>query len=340
MPHHYVKFRFIPKANLCLSCKYSYGNIRYGLSCRLTQQKANYYGYCPYFTLSPKRDAYAHSKQRLKTQQHNAIIRYWEIVSIILVIFSPIITLFANSDQQILPLITMVLLLLSLLAYSIFNYYLKKITQSIPTIAFIYATFANILKKYKRFTDEEYQIVYQTIVRLYGHNIAVKTMKTVYQKNLIISENKLKLLLSALNIYDKRMIFTALCELFVFNNYQGCLNDPILVKWLKYFKITQDEYFRLKEIYLAKEYNFQSQKQKQNQHKTYYQSTYSVSKYYKILGLTPQASVQEIKKKFRELAKKYHPDHQHDPVAAQQAAEHFKIILNAYEQLKKIRGFN
>ena len=31
-------------------------------------------------------------------------------------------------------------------------------------------------------------------------------------------------------------------------------------------------------------------------------------KYYKILGLESSASDSEVKKKFRELAKKYHPD--------------------------------
>ncbi|MCS7183983.1 MAG: DnaJ domain-containing protein [Patescibacteria group bacterium] len=54
--------------------------------------------------------------------------------------------------------------------------------------------------------------------------------------------------------------------------------------------------------------------------------------YYKILGVPENASEEEIKKKFRELAKKHHPDFGGNP-------EKFKKILEAYRVLsdKKLR---
>lgn len=52
--------------------------------------------------------------------------------------------------------------------------------------------------------------------------------------------------------------------------------------------------------------------------------------YYKILGVSPNASTEEIKKAFRRLARQYHPDmNPNDP----QAEERFKEINEAYEVL-------
>ncbi len=51
--------------------------------------------------------------------------------------------------------------------------------------------------------------------------------------------------------------------------------------------------------------------------------------YYKILGLPPDSPVYEIKKAYRKLARKYHPDINPSP----EAKDHFILITEAYDFL-------
>lgn len=63
---------------------------------------------------------------------------------------------------------------------------------------------------------------------------------------------------------------------------------------------------------------------------------------YKILEITQDASEEEIKKAYRKMAKKHHPDkvtHLGEDVK-KQAEEKFRKVQEAYENLKKSRGFS
>ena len=56
--------------------------------------------------------------------------------------------------------------------------------------------------------------------------------------------------------------------------------------------------------------------------------------YYKILGITQKTSKVEIKKRYRELAKKYHPD---TNSGSKTAEDKFKIVAEAYEILSNAK---
>lgn len=59
---------------------------------------------------------------------------------------------------------------------------------------------------------------------------------------------------------------------------------------------------------------------------------------YSVLGVSPGASDEEIKKAYRELARKYHPDNYHDNPLADLAQEKMKEINEAYDFITKNRS--
>lgn len=59
---------------------------------------------------------------------------------------------------------------------------------------------------------------------------------------------------------------------------------------------------------------------------------------YKVLGVSPNATDSEIKKAYRDLARKYHPDKYRDSDLADLAEEKMKEVNAAYEQIQKERA--
>ena len=58
---------------------------------------------------------------------------------------------------------------------------------------------------------------------------------------------------------------------------------------------------------------------------------------YKVLGVSPNATDDEIKTAYRELAKKYHPDNYAESPLADLASEKMKEINEAYEAVQSQR---
>ena len=58
---------------------------------------------------------------------------------------------------------------------------------------------------------------------------------------------------------------------------------------------------------------------------------------YQVLGVSPNADDEEIKKAYRDLARKYHPDKYRDSDLADLASEKMKEVNAAYEEIQNMR---
>lgn len=61
---------------------------------------------------------------------------------------------------------------------------------------------------------------------------------------------------------------------------------------------------------------------------------------YEVLGISPSASNEEVKKAYKALAKKYHPDNYADSPLADMAEEKMKEINEAYDEILRQRTAN
>ena len=59
---------------------------------------------------------------------------------------------------------------------------------------------------------------------------------------------------------------------------------------------------------------------------------------YQVLGVSPSASDDEVKKAYRTLSRKYHPDANINNPDQAAAEEKFKQVQQAYDEVMKIRA--
>lgn len=172
-----------------------------------------------------------------------------------------------------------------------------------------------------RVKDDELNYVRQYFVQAYGKdraNAAFKVFNDVIKNRAISAENICKLMRQKTR-YESRL--QILHFLFSVANADGAVDKAEVEeigRIARYLAISQADFESVKAMFLK-----------------------SADSAYKILEIEKTASDSEIKKAYRTMAKKYHPDKvQHmDEAYKQGAEEKFRKVQEAYEQLQQERGF-
>ncbi|MDC0080730.1 TerB family tellurite resistance protein [Flavobacteriaceae bacterium] len=178
-----------------------------------------------------------------------------------------------------------------------------------------------VIKADGKVTQNELDFVRRYFVSAYGKNRANEVFKIFNQnvKNKGISVSKISRLFNLALNYESRL--QVIHFLFGIAKADGNISELEIKKLLEFsnlFKLSYADFLSIKAMFIQETDNA-----------------------YKILELDKSATNDQIKKSYRELAKKHHPDKvQHLGDAYVKAAQDkFQQIQKAYQNIKNERGF-
>ena len=178
-----------------------------------------------------------------------------------------------------------------------------------------------VIKADGKVTQNELDFVRRYFVSAYGKNRANEVFKIFNQnvKNKGISVSKISRLFNLALNYESRL--QVIHFLFAIAKADGNISELEIKKVLEFsnlFKLSYADFLSIKAMFIKETDNA-----------------------YKILELNKTATNDQIKKSYRELAKKHHPDKvQHLGDAYVKAAQDkFQQIQKAYQNIKNERGF-
>ena len=167
----------------------------------------------------------------------------------------------------------------------------------------------------------ELDVVKRFLIRNFSEQEALEALqilKTLLQQN--INETEVAMQISNyMNYSTKLELIHLLLDIAYADNGISDVELTIIKRIANVFAITQADFISLKSMYLKQQDN---------------------DWMYKVLQIEPSASNDEVKKAYRRMAMKYHPDKvaASGEEAKKSATEKFRKINEAYEEIKKSRG--
>lgn len=200
------------------------------------------------------------------------------------------------------------------------SYYTSKLSQNDFATALLILS-AAVMKADGKILKSELDYVKQFFKQQFSPTLSaryISEFKDILQKDFVLNQ----VCSSINNSMPIRQRSLLIQYLFGIAQADGHVSDPeakVIERIASYFRITRPEYDQIKSMFYK-----------------------DVSSAYKVLGIENRASDEELKKAYRKMAVKHHPDKYNQLGEEQQKAakEKFQKIQQAYEQIKKERGLN
>ncbi len=156
-----------------------------------------------------------------------------------------------------------------------------------------------------------------------------------YRKKNISSPEKSCEILSKQDVKVRVFLLNALMFIAAEDGIYTMADEQFFQQIRAKIRIPESTFLIIKQGYIQNGLNDRSRQQ--GEHTQKHTSSFFSEKYWKILDLKPGTDIQEVKKKYRQLAKQYHPDtcngkNENERLAAQ---EKFLEITAAYEYILK-----
>ena len=188
-----------------------------------------------------------------------------------------------------------------------------------------------VIKANGRVTQEELDFVRAQFVRLYGKERANAVFRSFNEliKGRELDATRIAIYVRVRTTYETRL--QILYFLFGIAESDGVMSEEEVrqIREIAYhFAIENSDFESIKAMFGS------SQNNSNNPHST---TPNALAKAYAILGLQPNATAEEVKQAYRNMAKKYHPDRviTEDAAIKKGAEEKFKQVQEAYELICK-----